>query len=153
MNDADLVARLTPTGKPRVPLYLAPSKIEHLYLQTVTAVNELTRSTRDHDKVSANLFGFLGGEISAERNLEGRVAVSPLLQAIVLEKAASESDQLIDLASTQTRARKGPPVCRPGSLCQNGCRSGYGSRGSVRRRSPRSRSKAEDPRGNPPLSG
>lgn len=99
MDDADLVTRLTATGEPRVPLYLAPSKIEHLYLQTVTAVTEVTRSRGKNDKVSGNLFGFLGGELSAEDGIEARVAVNPLLQALVLERAASEFDQLIDLAS------------------------------------------------------
>ena len=100
MNETELMAKLLPTDKTRVPLYLAPSKIENLYLQTVTAVTELTRSMRDHDKLSGNIFGFLGGEISAEEGLELRIAVNPLLQALVIERAANESKQLIDLAFT-----------------------------------------------------
>src|SRR5262245_41835519 len=106
MTDQELVQRLIPTGSPRVPLYLAPAKIEQEYVQRVTAVTELNASFRKAGKLAGNLFGFLGGDVTKEAGLAGRIAVSPLLQAIVLERAARESGQLNNLASTRPEPGK-----------------------------------------------
>ena len=97
MKDQELIRKLSMTGKTRVTLYLSQSKVEHIYVQTVAQVTELVRTTNKGAKVSGGILGFLGAEITAEGELEAKVAMTPLLQAITAERAAEEAESLVDL--------------------------------------------------------
>lgn len=101
MEDHELVKKLSLTGKYRNELYLAPAKIENLYIQRVSQIVEIARTGIRKGGLSGNILGFLGADVSAEKGLESRVAVTPLLQAIIAENAARESKTLIDLREQQ----------------------------------------------------
>ena len=98
MNESELIKKLSKTGKDRVTLYLSESKVEQIYIQTVSQVTEMVRSENKGGKISGSILGFLGSEIAAQRGLETKVAMTPLLQAIAAEKAAEQTERLVDLA-------------------------------------------------------
>lgn len=104
MEDYELVKKLSFTGKYRNELYLSPSKIENLYVQRVAQIAEIARSGSVKGGVSGNILSFLGAEVSGEKGLESKVAITPLLQAIIAENAARESKALIDLTAQAPRA-------------------------------------------------
>ena len=79
-------------------------EVEHIYVQTVAQVIEFVQTRKKGGKASVDL-GFLGAEVGAEGELEAKVAVTPLLQAITAEKATERTKGLIDL--TKQRAIQG----------------------------------------------
>ena len=99
MDDTELVKRLSFSGKYRNTLYLAAQKIERYYIQKVALATEITRNKKSGGKVSASLFTFLGADVSEEKSLAAKVAITPMLQAIAAENAARQSRTLVDLIS------------------------------------------------------
>ena len=98
MDELDLIKKLSKTGRDRVTLYLSESKVEQISVQTVSQATEMIRSENKGGKISGSILGFLGSEIAAQGGLEAKVAITPLLQAIAAEKAAEQTERLVDLA-------------------------------------------------------
>jgi hypothetical protein len=99
MDDYEIVKSLSPTGTARATLYLSPSKVDELFLQTVGAITEFARSSQTSGKVGlGGVFGLFGGEISKEKVLEAKTSLSPLLKAMLIDKVGRDNGQVVDLA-------------------------------------------------------
>ena len=99
IDENQIVKLLSPTKNIRHTLYLAPLKVESYYIQKVAQAQEFIRKKELTGTTKLGLQDILGGEIAGMEGIEERVAMKPMLQALVAEKAARVTNSLIDLAT------------------------------------------------------
>ena len=103
MNENEIVKSLSETRNPRTTIYLNQERIDEFYSQTVGAITELIKKGKIGSKVSASLWGILGSELNADKELTGNITITPVLKAILVETQAKDSGQLIDIIADQAR--------------------------------------------------
>ncbi len=104
MEDRELVKNLSFTGKLRTTLYISPPKIESVYVQRVSQVTELSQNQNFKGGLKGDILGFLGADLSGEKGLGSKVAINPMLQAIIAENAAQKLKRIIDISSSVSEA-------------------------------------------------
>jgi hypothetical protein len=116
MNVQELIKKGSLTGEDRRTLYLSEFKAHEVYIQTVAQVTEMVETEKGGGKVSMDLNEILKLPLKLEgqleRGFEQKVAITPLLQAMVIERAAEQAGLLIDLTIGQ-KPVNGPLIRGP----------------------------------------
>jgi hypothetical protein len=105
MDPDQLVRALIPTDDmPRIPLYVNERRLNDVFQQRVSAVNEVLVTKGIGGEVSAGYLGILGGRLSRQKDVGTKIELTAVLRALLLEFEERENRRLIDLASERARS-------------------------------------------------
>jgi hypothetical protein len=116
MNSREIVAELSSTHQPRATLYLNGERVDALFSQELGAVREIVLSEKLGAKISASLLKLLDLELGGDKEQTVSGTLDSILKAILLERAARESNRLRDLRIDDPRAGQMLFYCGDGRI-------------------------------------